>query len=193
VLGPAIIEFDRLIRRQDPLIDMSRPVMQDLVDRTGAEALLARLYRGKVVCIHREYRAPGFEVTYERGRPMSLFQTATARVILANLSNRRLRRLYDENRGVIRRSGLGGSWAAFTGRLRTIQQTGHCVLIDGVDKGFSGVAAPVFGSLGEVEASLCLVLRSKALRPNRTGQFAATVMRSARMISAAAADPGDKQ
>lgn len=191
VLGPAIIEFDRLIRRHDPLIEISRPIMQDLVRRTGAETLLARLYRGKVVCIHREFSPPGFEVTYERGRPMSLFRTATARVILANLSPRRLRRLFDANRSELRGAGLGDTWAIFKNNMRSIQESGHCTLRDGVDKGFSGIAAPVFGSVREVEASLCLVLRSEALRREADPRLPALVKRGARMISAAAADPGD--
>lgn len=190
VLGPAIIEFDRLIRRHDPLIEMSRPVMQDLVHRTGAEALLARLYSGKVVCIHREFIPPGFEVTYERGRPLSLFRTATARVILANLPPRRLRRLFDASRSELRGAGLGETWARFLKNLRAIRESGHCTLIDGVDKGYSGIAAPVFGSVGEVEASLCLVLRSEALQREADPRLPALLMRGARMISAAAADPG---
>lgn len=189
VLGPAIIEFDRLIRRHDPLIEVSRPVMRDLVDRTGAETLLARLYRDRVVCIHREFNPPGYEVTYERGRPMSMFRTATARAMLARLPARRLRRLFDAHRAEIRRSGMGGGWARFGEGLRAIREAGYCTVMDGVDEGFSGVAAAIFGSTGEVEASLCLVLRSEVLREQGEANFAGLVTRSARMISAAVADP----
>lgn len=191
VLGPAIIEFDRVIRLHDPLIEMSRPVMRDLVNRTGAEMLLARLYRNRVVCIHREFNPPSLEVTFERGRPMSLFRTATARVILASLPARRLRRLFEANRFELPGAGLGSTWEKFSSNMRVIQQSGCCTVIDGVDKGLSGIAAPVFGSVGEVEAGLCLVLRSDVLQRESSHKLPALVMRCARMISAAAADPGE--
>jgi DNA-binding IclR family transcriptional regulator len=189
VLGPAIIEFDRLIRRHDPLMEVSRPVMRHLVEATGAETLLARLYRDRVVCIHREFTPPGYEVTYERGRPMSLFRTATARVMLARLGTRRLRRLFEAHKAEIRRSGLGSTWGKFTASLRAIREAGYCTQIDGVDDGFSGVAAAIADPAGEVETSLCLVVRSEPLRQQGDAHFAALVMRSARMISAALADP----
>ena len=152
---------------------MSRPILRDLVARTDAEALLARLYRDRVVCIHREFNPPGYEVTYERGRPMSLLRTATARVMLAHLPARQLRRLFEERQPEIRHSRLGNTWAKFAANLHAIREAGYCTLMDGVDEGFS----------------LSLVLRTEVLRNRGDKQFASLVMRSARMISAAMANP----
>lgn len=190
VLGPAIIEYDRLIRHHDPLLELSRPILRDLIARTDAEALLARLYRDRVVCIHREFNPPGYEVTYERGRPMSLLRTATARVMLAHLPARQLRRLFEARQPEIRHSNLGSTWVKFTANLRAVREAGYYTIMDGVDKGFSGVAAAIMGPTGEADTSLSLVLRTEVLRDRGDAQFASLVMRCARMISAAIANPG---
>ena len=85
-LGPRIIELDRQIRLADPLVQASVDEMQKLARETGGIALLCRLHKDRVLCIHQERgaRAPRF-VSYERGRAMPLHRGATSKVILAFL------------------------------------------------------------------------------------------------------------
>jgi len=105
VLGPAFIEYDRLIRTSDPLIGAAAPVMHQLLADTTQEgsAILCRRYRDCVMCVHQERgtasRARSF---YERGVAMPLFIGAASKVILANLDERTLKRSYLENREQIR-------------------------------------------------------------------------------------------
>jgi DNA-binding IclR family transcriptional regulator len=84
---------------------------------------------------------------------------------------------------------LGNTWAKFAANLHAIREAGYCTLMDGVDEGFSGVAAAIIGPTGEADSSLSLVLRTEVLRNRGDKQFASLVMRSARMISAAMANP----
>ena len=81
VIGPAIIEYDRLTRTCDPLIESAQPVMQKLTSTLNfpCVSLLCRLYRLTVMCVD-QHAAPstGFVVSYERGRPMSLFRDAAS-------------------------------------------------------------------------------------------------------------------
>jgi DNA-binding IclR family transcriptional regulator len=88
-LGPRIVELDRQIRLADPLVQASVDEMQKLARETGGIALLCRLHKDRVLCIHQERgaRAPRF-VSYERGRAMPLHRGATSKVILAFLSPR---------------------------------------------------------------------------------------------------------
>jgi DNA-binding IclR family transcriptional regulator len=85
-LGPRIIELDRQIRLADPLVQASADEMVKLARETGGIALLCRLHKDRVLCIHQERgaRAPRF-VSYERGRAMPLHRGATSKVILAFL------------------------------------------------------------------------------------------------------------
>src|SRR5688572_28239853 len=85
-LGPRIVELDRQIRLADPLVQASADEMVKLARETGGIALLCRLHKDRVLCIHQERgtRAPRF-VSYERGRAMPLQRGATSKVILALL------------------------------------------------------------------------------------------------------------
>lgn len=85
-LGPRIVELDRQIRLADPLVQASADEMVKLARETGGIALLCRLHKDRVLCIHQERgaRAPKF-VSYERGRAMPLHRGATSKVILAFL------------------------------------------------------------------------------------------------------------
>lgn len=85
-LGPRIVELDRQIRLADPLVQAAADEMVKLARETGGIALLCRLYKDRVLCIHQERgaRAPRF-VSYERGRAMPLNRGATSKVILAFL------------------------------------------------------------------------------------------------------------
>ena len=184
-LGPAILEMDRLIRRYDPLIQVSNAIMRDIVSRTGALVMIARLYRDRVICIHQEFTPPVFEVAYERGRPMPLFRGATSKVILAHLPTRRMHRLFTSNLADFRRTSLGSTWDKFRASMRAIRKAGVSITHDEVDKGFTGIAAPIFGRGGEIEASLSLVFRSSAIRKEDSGSLTELVKRSTRMITAA--------
>ena len=61
-LGPRIVELDRQIRLADPLVQASADEMVKLSRETGGIALLCRLYKDRVLCIHQErgVRAPRF-------------------------------------------------------------------------------------------------------------------------------------
>ena len=83
VLGPRFIEFDRLIRNNDPLLIASQRIMPDLLGEFGEGVLLlSSLYKNKVLSIHQEPLVTDFKISYTRGRPMPLFYGATSKIIL---------------------------------------------------------------------------------------------------------------
>ena len=157
ILGPAIIELDRLIRFQDPLTTIASPVMKLLAEETQATVLLARFYKDKVICIHKEAGDVELDVAFERGRPMPLFLSATSRTILAQLPTRQKRRLYDSAQEDIAQSGQGEDWPSFRGKMREIRKAGYCTSVGEVDPGYAGIAAPIFNQNEMVEGSLSMV------------------------------------
>lgn len=165
VLGPAFIEYDRLIRQGDTLVKTASVVMRDLLDRTtqSATAILCRRYRDTVMCVHQESgSAPHPITTYERGMAMPLFAGASSKVILANLDDRALKRVYLENEAVIRsRSGVV-DWKSFKEELREIHRAGFVVTKSEVANGRAGIAAPVLVDR-QVIAGVSLVLSENEL------------------------------
>jgi DNA-binding IclR family transcriptional regulator len=124
VLGPTVIELDRLIRENDPLIAAAREIMKTLSERTGGTALLCRLHGRKVVCVHQSpSRGAPQTVSYERGRAMPLFRGATSKVILAHLSPQALREIAQLEAGELRRAALPANFDALAQAMAQIRET----------------------------------------------------------------------
>ena len=159
VLGPRFIEFDRLIRNTDPLLIAAQKVMPQLHQEFGSGLLLlSSLYGDKVLCIHQEPLIVDFKVSYTRGRPMPLFYGATAKIILTNLPERRLVKLFLNHRLEIAKAGLGDEWDQFKSHLETMRRQGYCISRGEVDSGVTGIGVAIFADDKTVIGSLTYVI-----------------------------------
>jgi len=186
-LGPGIIENDRKIRLTDPLIKVGRPAMERLVARSGSTgiALLCRVYRNRVMCVHQEARVlPESAVGYERGRPMPMFRGASSKVIFANLPSRTVRWFCEKHPEEIAAAGLGSDWETIRANLRRIRKAGLQVTRGEVDPGNVGIAAPVFGPDGNVIGSIAMAIPQAEATPQSIAHISALVQAAAREIDA---------
>lgn len=160
-LGPAIIQYDRQIQLTDPLLRVAKPVMADIMRFAPADStvLLCRIFRDTVLCVHEVAEADGqTRVSYERGRPMPLFEGATSKIMLAHLPARDLRRLYDTRRAQIRAAGFGEAWEGFRNAMARMRRAGHAVTHAEVDPGRIGIAVPILEDQRRVLGSLSYVI-----------------------------------
>jgi DNA-binding IclR family transcriptional regulator len=142
VLGPTVIELDRLIRENDPLIASAREIMKTLSERTGGTVLLSRLHDHKVVCVHQVHGRNGPRaVSYERGRAMPLFRGATSKIILAHLPAELLREIAAQHAGELRRASMPASFDALSQALAGLRTNKVCAAAGEVDPGAMGWAA----------------------------------------------------
>jgi DNA-binding IclR family transcriptional regulator len=158
-LGSTFVEFDRRTRLTDPLVQVGAPMLPDIVQHANVPcvAVLARLYGNTVMCV-ADTRSAGSAVqtSYERGRPRPLMRGATSKVILAQLTTRRLNKLLataDSSSQPIFSSDTN-----FRDDLALIRKNGYCVARGEVDDGRVGVAAPIFIPEQALVASLSLVI-----------------------------------
>lgn len=161
VLGPAFIQYDRQIQLTDPLLQASRPVMEEILRLApaGSTVLLCRLFGETVLCMQQVAgRQAGDALSYERGRPMPLFRGATSKVILAWLPSREVRRIFETHRAEIAASGLGADWAGFRSALGRIRRAGHEVSHAELDAGRTGIAVPILDEGRRVLGSLSFVI-----------------------------------
>ena len=151
-LGSVFIEFDRRTRLTDPLVLLGMPMLTDIAHHANIPcvAVLARLYGDTVMCI-ADTRSAGSAVqtSYERGRPRPLMRGATSKVILAQLTTRRLNKLL---------ATADSSDAAFRSELALIRKNGYCVARGEVDEGRVGIAVPISIPEQALIASLSLVI-----------------------------------
>lgn len=183
VLGPAIVELDRCIRRSDPLIHAATPVMQLLAEQSQGHVLLCRLHGRKVLCVHHQIgKATPNSVSYERGRAMPLFRGATSRAILAHLPLAELVSLAREQAqdlkaaGLPREAGALAAWLAEERKLKVWHSVGE------VDVGAEGWAVPLHHKQ-TLLGSLSVVLDTRKVQ-GRAAQIANLVHRAGLRIEA---------
>jgi DNA-binding IclR family transcriptional regulator len=196
VIGPVIIEYDRLTRTCDPLIASAQPVMRKLTAGLGMPgvALLCRLYRLTVMCVD-QHASPSteFAVSYERGRPMSLFRGAASKIILSHMPRRTLRRNFEDFSAQIAETGMGRNWEEFRANLRRIRAIEVCITEGELDRGLIGISAPVFFPENEIVGSIGLVIATKSLarRPGVRELLASKVAAAGRQLSIAMSESSE--
>ncbi|MFN3892411.1 MAG: IclR family transcriptional regulator [Beijerinckiaceae bacterium] len=179
-LGPAFIEYDRLLRLTDPLVAAGRGALHDVVAqaRTSCVALLSRLYNDQVMCVADEAaRDTSFRPSYERGRPMPLTQGATSKVILAHLPPRHLNRLIGAPKDG------GARHAALRRELADIRKRGFCMTASEIDPGLAGIAAPVIVREAGIIASLSLVADDTRLDEAQRRRLVLLVVSAASLVA----------
>jgi DNA-binding IclR family transcriptional regulator len=158
-LGSAFIEFDRRTRLTDPLVQVGMPMLTDIVHHVDVPcvAVLARLYGNTVMCV-ADTRSPGSAVqtSYERGRPRPLTRGATSKVILSQLTTRRLNKLLADADASNRPTS--SSEADLRNDLALIRKNGYCIARGEVDEGRVGLAVPISIPERALIASLSLVI-----------------------------------
>lgn len=183
--GPRVAELDYQMRTHDPLITASRPVMAELVRQAPGIALLCRIYRNTVLCVHQERGVTGFASTYERGRARPLTRGAASRIILANLGSRAIGKLYHSEPNAFRDGRLGDTLATVKVNLKEIRQRGWDFTEGQVRRGVTGIGAPVFDQRGVVLGSLSLTVGRGHLSQAELQEIAERVMFCARIVTKA--------
>jgi DNA-binding IclR family transcriptional regulator len=166
VLGPTIVELDRQIRVNDPLLAAAGDIMKTLSDRTGGTALLSRLHGRKVVCVHQvRGRFSPVEVSFERGRAMPLYRGATSKIILAHLDAATLRELATTDAEHLRKAGLPTSFDALCEAMVVLRANKVCATAGEVDSEAMGWATAIHHGK-HLLGSLSVVMSRTAPNPN---------------------------
>jgi DNA-binding IclR family transcriptional regulator len=182
-LGPRVIELDLQMREYDPIVVCSRDLISDMVEKTGLTVLLSQLYGDAVINIHQHAGQDNFELRFGRGRPMSFFQSATARVVLANLPPRQLRRIYDENQQNPAVQRLGSDWKAFSKVMLDIRKKGYCLTSGELNAGLIGIASAIFDEENRVLGSVTLLGNAERFRALNNAYVTELICQTSREIT----------
>jgi DNA-binding IclR family transcriptional regulator len=183
IIGPKIIKLDRQISISDPIVAAGRKIMKDLVEATGCEIYLSNIYNDEILNVHSE-SSPNMEanISYSRGKPHPIYRGATSKIILAYLSKSRLTKIYHDYKEEITQSGLGSTWKEFQSKLVELKKQGYCITHGELDKGVSGIAAPVFYN-DQIIGSLTLVLLTARIEVFNIEKLTQLVTEAAHQIS----------
>lgn len=184
VLGPRIIEFDRQIRLNDPLLHVAPPLMDAIKDEAAGIQLLCSHYGDHVLCIHDVRVDQDVPSGYDRGRPFPLFRGGPSRIILAYLPQKKLKDLMLHHAAEIARAGLGEAWPEFHARMKLIRQTGYFAARGEINPDTYGISAPILDTNGIV-ASLTIGRRLSNLREREIPRLIELATETAGKISTA--------
>lgn len=185
-LGASFIEFDRLVRLTDPLVHKGTPFLSDIVEQAQIPcvAVLARLYDNRVMCVaDRASKGSTILTSYERGLPRPLTRGATSKAILAQLPQRKLAKLIEDEDWTSRPGAAVTSEADFRADLAAIRKRGYCIGRGEVDQGLVGIAAPVAVAEQAIIGSLSLVVQAGDLDASTERRLVLLVMSSAALLS----------
>jgi DNA-binding IclR family transcriptional regulator len=162
-LGPRIILLDHYIRRSDPVLRMSLPIMRELVEATGFDCVLTGIFGLQVLDTHREMGGIPADLAYGRGRPRPIFLGGAPKVLLASLSPAQLKKVFESQHDELVRCGMPVEWGEFRRQYAAIRKAGHYVSKGELEAQLAAVAVPILKTDGGAWAAISLVFASSRL------------------------------
>ncbi|MDE1568601.1 IclR family transcriptional regulator [Aquabacter sp. P-9] len=187
VLGPRIIEMDRLVRRADPLLTGAGGPMRDVSARLGINVMLCSYYGDKVMCADIVWPERSVPEHYERGRPMPMFRGAMAKTILAHLTPYQLRNIMLWHGDQVREAGLGENWEQFRANMSRLRRDGYCITQGEVIPNLVGIGAPVFDAERRILGSVVFALPLARFHAAHTDALVSEIKQLAARITGAIA------
>lgn len=174
-LGPLLAGLGAAMLASNRVVDLGRPLLQELADTTGETAVLG-IWTGTsaVAMLCEEPRGKAVNMTVRIGAPLQA-DSAQGVAFLANLRDdravqRALSRATDEQR--MRLPGL----------IADARERGYATS-GAVLPGVAAIAAPVLEGAGEIAATIALIAASEVLAGPRLDELAAALKATADDLS----------
>ncbi len=182
-LGYRLLIWGSLAGEGLDLRHLARPVLEDLVARTGETAILTAYDDGEVVCIEKVETDRPVRMTLHVGTRRPPHAGASSKVLMAYLPE-------EEIQTVIRERGLPRLCVntitdpdILLEELARIRRQGYAESHEETDLGAWGVATPVFDGDGRVVAAVGVAGPRSRYTPERASEFARRCREAARRLS----------
>jgi DNA-binding IclR family transcriptional regulator len=156
-LGSRIITLDHLLKTGDKVLHHSLQPMKTLVEKTGFDCVISRLYGDKVIDTHKHASSSPMNLGYGRGRPRPLFKGAAPKVILANMPTAMLQKIFMEHSLKIKEAHLPLDWNAFKKYYQSIRKTGFYLSMGELEMGVCALASPIKSKDGFILGAISMV------------------------------------
>ncbi len=183
LLGPRIMELDRVSRESDPVYLAGSPIAQRLTHDTGHSSLLCILFSDSIMCVQQARGRDAPSGLFNRGQRRPLVAGASAKCILAYLPMHQLRILYSRHKSAIAEVGLGEEWETFKSTLKQIRLYGYSISLGDYNPGIMSIAAPLFNREGEVLGSVALTASDSVIHLDAFKGHATQVVAAAEAIN----------
>ena len=159
-LGPKIAVMDYISRTTDPLVQISKPFMQEISEKTELCCLLTHLNDDYCIDIHHEVFRNETLLSYGRGCPRPVFMGSSPKVIMAHLPKQKIHEYYQHFTHELNEVGFAHDEDVFIAKMKKIKKQGYYLSRGELNPNVSGLSVPIKFSSKEAPLSLT-VLASK--------------------------------
>lgn len=159
-LGSKIAVLDYISRTTDPLVQISSPFMQNIVERTELSCLITYLNHDSCMDLHHQLFEP-FDVSdYGRGCPRPVYVGSSAKVILAYLPKQKIRDYYTRFATQLAQVDFAQDENGFLQQMKQIKKQGYYFSQGELKPNICSLSVPIRFSCKEAPLALT-VLGSK--------------------------------
>lgn len=180
-IGAAVHELSAGYQRQDPLVRLSRPLVERLVDATTHNAHLAVLSGRDVLYVIEERAAGRPSLVTDVGVRLPATVTASGLAMLAALPRRQVTALYPSASVMV--SDGPATPSALRRVLVDVRARGHAVEEGSVSSELSSVASAVLDRDGHPVAAVAITFRTEDVDEGGAAALAADARETAQRIS----------
>jgi IclR family transcriptional regulator, KDG regulon repressor len=183
-LGWRFLIFGHHAQNQTRLVDVSRQVMDNVLDATLESIFLGIISGDDVLCISARESPRSIRLFAQVGRRAPLHSGGVPKVLFAFLPDDQRRTLIeqftgDPNSGYLHRRSV------LEGQLEQIRAQGYAVIFDELDKDACSVAAPIRNEHGHVVAAISVAGPSMRFTDERISRYIEIIVDAGRHISEA--------
>ena len=156
-LGPRISVMDYIAQRSNPVIQLSIPLMKDIVEQTEFNCCLTQFYEDYCLDIYHESCKETTLLAYGRGRPRPAYAGAAPKVILANTATKIQKSIFQKYNEQFLTSGFAQDEATFIQKLNEIKKQGYYFSKGELESHLGAIAVPIIYSNRAFPISLSIV------------------------------------
>ena len=156
-LGSKIAVLDYISRTTDPLVQISIPFMQQIVERTEFCCLLTHLNRDSCIDLHQEVFNDLTLLAYGRGYPRPVFIGSSPKVIISYLPKQGILDYYQRFATELEQVGFAKDEAEFLLKMKQIKKQGYYFSNGELNPNVAGLSIPIKFSAKEPPLALTLL------------------------------------
>ncbi len=185
-LGLAFLDLGRAVVQDLSIIQVVRPWLTRLVERTGLSALVAqRIGEARLMVLDQEKTSKDIRLTVTLGRRIPITYSATGRAVLAYLPDEQVRRLIASIELAPSTPRTMVDPEAILRDVALIRQRGYAIAFEESMVGVTALGAPVFNGSGEPAYALTILGISAAIPEDRLHELGRELSQTAAEVTAA--------
>jgi len=182
-LGYRLVTWGERAAASSDLRHISRPIMQDLVDKTDETVVLTVYQDQEVVCIEKAETSHSVRLKLDVGTRHPLHAGASSKILTAYLPEEEIHAIaYDQELPRICTNTITDP-DNLVAELAKIREQGYAKSIEETDPGAWGVATPIYTGNGDPAAAIGIVGPSLRFSEELVQQYVTVCQQAARRIS----------